>query len=177
MKKSLYLFACLAISLALLSGCGNYNDKTSATEAEKTLTKATSSQSIDKTNSKPTPYKTVNNYDNITVTIKKGTLSPTGLTLVFENDSNKDCLYGEMFELEKKINGGWHQVPVVMDDNYGFDAIGYSLASGEDSEWAVDWNWLYGSLDAGEYRIVKTILVFRGTGNYDEYPFAAEFVI
>jgi len=79
--------------------------------------------------------------------------------------------------LEKKISGSWYQVPVVIEGNYGFDAIGYELASGGHGEWAVDWEWLYGSLETGEYRIVKDILDFRGSGEYDTYYLAAEFVI
>lgn len=27
-------------------------------------------------------------------------------------------------------------------------------------KWSIDWDWLYGSLDKGEYRIVKGILDF-----------------
>jgi hypothetical protein len=51
------------------------------------------------------------------------------------------------------------------------------LASGDASEKVVDWNWIYGSLDAGEYRLVKDISNFRGTGDYDTYYLAAEFTI
>jgi len=48
---------------------------------------------------------------------------------------------------------------------------------GENEEWKVDWSWLYGSLDTGEYRIVKDILDFRKTGDYDKYYLAAVFLI
>jgi len=48
---------------------------------------------------------------------------------------------------------------------------------GENGEWNIEWDWLYGSLDTGEYRIVKNILDFRSTGDYDQYKLAAEFTI
>ncbi len=99
------------------------------------------------------------------------------MTVVIKNNSSSLCTYGEYFELEKKINEIWYQVPVTIAGNYGFNSIGYDLSSGDNREWAVDWNWLYGSLDAGEYRIVKDILDIRGTGDYDAYFLSAEFSI
>ena len=169
--------ACMAISLALVLGCDTHKDNTSTVGVENTITEAVTSQSLDTTDWKPTEYETVNNFDGVTMTVNKGTQSSTKLTLSFENNSISQCIYGEYFVLEKKINGRWHQVPVTIDGNYGFNTIGYNLASGDVGERVVDWNWLYGSLNIGEYRIVKDILDFRGSGDYDTYYLAAEFTI
>ena len=124
-----------------------------------------------------TTYETVNNFTDVTMTVKEETISPTDLTVVFENNSDNHCIYGEFFALEKKIKGKWYQVPVTINGNYGFNDIGYELTSGEKEEFKVDWEWLYGSLDAGSYRIIKDILDFRSTGDFDEYYLAAEFTI
>lgn len=45
------------------------------------------------------------------------------------------------------------------------------------TEWEVNWEYLYGELPAGEYRIAKKINDFRGTGDYDTYTYYAEFTI
>lgn len=177
MKKHLYLFVCMAINLALLAGCSTYDNSTSAVETENTLTETVSTQSVETTDWKTTPYETVNNFDGVTMNINKGTASSTELTVTFENNLKSQCTYGEYFCLEKKINEKWYQVPVAIDGNYIFNAIGYELVSGGASECAVDWDWLYGSLDTGEYRIVKDILDFKGSGEYDTYYLAAEFTI
>lgn len=140
-------------------------------------TDTSASQSSDVTNWKPTAYKTVNNFNGVTMTIKKGSTSSTGLTVVFKNNSSSRCIYGADFGLEKDINHKWYQVPVVVEGNYAFNSIGYDLSSGKESELAVDWKWLYGSLGKGEYRIVKSISDFRGTGDYDTYYLATEFTI
>ena len=124
---------------------------------------------FEKTDWKPTQYENVNNFEGVSMIVKKGTEASTKLTVVFENNSTSQCIYGEFFCLEKKINGRWHQVPVTKDGNYGFNAIGYMLASGDIGEKVVEWNWIYGSLGTGEYRIVKDISDFRGTGDYDKY--------
>ncbi|SKC81970.1 immunoglobulin-like domain-containing protein [Maledivibacter halophilus] len=177
MKKYLHLSVCMAISLALLVGCGNNSNSNLAEGTEDTVTETVSNQPTETTDWEPTTYETVNNFDGVTMTLKEGTVSSSGLTLAIENNSNSQCIYGEYFWLEKKINGSWYQVPVAIDGNYGFNDIGYDLASGDDGEWAVDWEWLYGSLDTGEYRIVKDIQDFRGSGEYDNYYLVVEFII
>jgi hypothetical protein len=177
MKKYLCLLVCMAISLVLLVGCGNYDNSISAAGTENTLTVTTTSQSAVTTDWKPTQHETVNNFNDVTMTIKKGTVSSTELTVALKNNSSSQCIYGEYFCLEKKINGRWYQVPVTIDGNYGFDSIGYNLDSGDDREWVINWHWLYGSLSTGEYRILKDISDFRGSGEYDIYYLAAEFTI
>lgn len=151
---------CMAIMLMVLSGCGS----------------STNGQSTGTADWEPTNYETVNNFDGVTMTIKEGTVSSTGLTVMFENASDKQGTYGDHFWLEKKIEGNWLQVPVIIDD-YGFNDIGYELAPSETETFTVDWEWLYGSLETGEYRIIKDILDFRGTGDYDKYYLAAPFTI
>ena len=177
MKKYICLFVCMAISLAFLAGCGNYGNSNSEVGTENTVTETASSQPAETTDWEPTTYETVKNFNGVTMTVKEGTTSSASLTVAFENNSSSQCIYGEYFLLEKKINENWYRVPVVIEGNYGFNLIGYDLASGDDGEWSVDWDWLYGSLNTGEYRIVKDILDFRGSGQYDTYYLAAEFTI
>jgi uncharacterized protein YceK len=177
MNKYVSLLICISIGLILLSGCGSKNTNNSAEGNKDTVTNAHSNQSDEATDWKPTIYETVNNFDGVTMSAKEGTVSSTGLTVILENNSDKQGIYGEEFWVEKKINGSWYQVPIAIDGNYGFPSIGYDLASSAVKEWSVEWEWLYGSLDPGEYRIVKDILDFRKTGDYDEYFLTAEFTI
>lgn len=124
----------------------------------------------------PTPYDTLNNFEGVSMTVKKGSVSQTELIVVFENSSNKQAIYGDYFSLEKKLDGDWYQVPTIIDE-YGFDDIGYELGPSEPSELKVDWEWLYGKLGAGEYRIIKDVSDFRSPGDFDEYYVAASFTI
>ena len=43
--------------------------------------------------------------------------------------------------------------------------------------WDVDWEWLYGELPVGEYRIGKEVMNFRGPGDYDTEMIYAHFKI
>ncbi|MCK9857469.1 immunoglobulin-like domain-containing protein [Paenibacillus sp. ATY16] len=162
MSCSSVLTLCIVFCLILIVGCSNANEGTTTGE---------------NTNWEPSKYETVNDLNGVTMIIKKGTVNSTGLTVVFENNSGKQCTYGEFFSLEKKIEGRWYHVPVTIDGNYAFNDIGYGFGSSNVSEWTVDWKWLYGKLVTGEYRIVKDILDFRKAGDYDKYYLAAEFTI
>jgi len=177
MKKYQYLFVCMAICLAILSGYGNNGNSNPVVGTVNTVTETVSNQPAETTDLEPTIHETVNNFKGVIMSVKGGTASPTSLIIAFRNNSSSQCIYGECFWLEKKINGRWYQVPVVIDGNYAFNSIGHNLASGDYVEWAVDWDWLYGNLHTGEYRIVKDILDFRGSGDYVAYYLAAEFTI
>lgn len=182
MKKYLVIFVSMVISSFFLIGCSNSSSSILSISKESTPTETTVKETVlnkstDTTDWKPTSYKTINNFNGVTMSVQKETLSADGLTVMFQNQSDKMCMYGDKFVLEKKINGLWYQVPVAIDGNYGFNDIGYQLALGQNKEWKVNWKWLYGSLNAGEYRIVKDVSDFRKTGDYDTYFLTAEFEI
>lgn len=166
-----YLSGIFIVLLLFLSGCGIEANLTKASEAGDMEVK-TDSEDL-----QPTIYETVNDFEGVTMIAKEGTVSPTGMTVIFENQSNKQCVYGEDYLLEQKINGNWYQVPITFEGNYGFNDIGYELSPSDVQEFTVDWNWLYGELDQGEYRLVKSILDFRKSGDYDQYNLVAEFTI
>src|SRR5690625_5016975 len=145
----------LSITLIILVSCGN-----------------NSNNSSEKLN--PSEYKTTNNLEDVTMKVDEQTISPEGLTVIFENNSDKDCIYGDPFTLEKIVDGKWFEVPIELEDNYGFNDIGYELPPDSSSELDIDWEWLYGNLDASNYRIIKEVLDFREPGDFDEYHLSAE---
>lgn len=161
MKKYLCLIILMTISLLFLFRCANENSLGKYKETS---------------DWKKTTYEAYNNLVNVFMTVREGTVTPNKLTLVIENNSNNNCIYGDFFLLEKKINGIWYQVPAIIED-YGFTSIGYELNPGGRNEVKVDWEWLYGSIDSGEYRIVKDVLKKKPPGGYDTYYLAAEFII
>ena len=177
MKKYLSIIAGITITSALFLGCSNSGNITTSPGTENKGKENSISQTSDTRGLKATPYEKVNNFDGLTMTAKKDTVSNGGLTVTFDNKSDKTCVYGESYFLEEKINGIWYQVPITLKSDYGFNDIGYEVTPEKDSEWKVDWKWLYGTLDAGEYRIIKDVLDFRKTGDYDTYILAAEFTI
>lgn len=171
MRKPQYLF-CMVIGLALLWAGYVYHGNNSDVEIKNTLTDSTEAAYWE-----PTIYNTVNNLNGIAMTIKGERASSTGLTLIFENNSDREFIYSEYFCLEKEINRKWYQVPIIIDSKYGFNSVGHHLASRDGCELAINWEWLYGSLKTGKYRIVKDVQSLTASGKNDAYYLAAEFSI
>lgn len=113
---------------------------------------------------------------DVVIAIKDGTLTPSGVTLIFTNNSDLEYTYGESFIIQRKSNDQWQNVTTIID-NYGFNDIGYMLEGKQTGEMDVKWEWIYGKLESGEYRITKDIIFVRDAGDLDIYHLSAEFAI
>ena len=88
-------------------------------------------------------------------------------------------LYGEAYVLFRREGSSWVEVPRIIS-NYGFTDIGYLIPEEGESELEINWEWLYGKLPAGTYRITKTVLDQGkpdGGRPFSEYPLTAQFII
>lgn len=107
-------------------------------------------------------------------------ISAAGATLVWNQYDSKavtgELQYGDDFVLQQKKDGQWEAVPVVVE-NYGFNAVAYPLPSKTTREQELNWEWLYGKLTPGEYRIGKGVDDFRATGDFDVYTIYAQFIL
>ena len=74
------------------------------------------------------------------------------------------------------LKEAWEDVPTIIED-YGWPAEAYMDARDDVPEFEYNWEWLYGELPAGEYRIGKVITNFRATGDYDEEMLYADFIV
>ncbi|TVP91492.1 immunoglobulin-like domain-containing protein [Alkalibacterium sp.] len=155
--KTRYLLL-TALAVYLLNACNNEVQENTADLEESTLGE-------------------VNTIDNVSMTADSESVSPTGVTVIFENNSEQQLIYSEDILLEESIEEQWYELPVTLSGDYGYEDIGYEVDSGEESSMAINWEWLYGDLDEGYYRIAKRVLDFRGTGDFDEHTLTAEFEI
>ena len=103
-------------------------------------------------------------------------VTPTSATIGILDTSDKEVLYGEDYSLQVFKDNDWEAVPYVIE-NWWFHSIGYSPQKNIRTEWEADWEWLYGKLEPGQYRMVKSFMDFRGTGDYTEYHYFIEFEI
>lgn len=82
---------------------------------------------------------------------------------------------GSWYEIER-FDGEWKKVDTIIT-NYAWTAIAYLIPENGERETKINWEWLYGKLPKGNYRIAKEIMDFRQSGDFDKRIFYAEFEI
>lgn len=126
-------------------------------------------------------YSKESEADKIGLYLSLKNISRTGATLVFHQYDAKaptgELQYGAEFSLELLKDGKWEEAPITIEGEYGFNAAAYKIPAGERTEAELPWEWLYGELEAGEYRIKKSVMDFRGSGDYDKYTVYAQFIL
>ena len=115
----------------------------------------------------------LNEVDGVSMTIKKGTLTKTGATVIIIDTNENKYDYGTSFRVDIKKNGSWEEVEKI-GDAY-FNMMAYSVDKNNKLELKQDWSNVYGELIKGEYRIVKDVCVNEGCTEKKE--FSTEFTI
>ena len=68
-------------------------------------------------------------------------------------------------------------MPYVIDGEIGWNDVAWIISMDDTTEMEVNWEWLYGKLPTGKYRIGKEITDFRSSGDFDTAIYYAEFEI
>lgn len=95
-------------------------------------------------------------------------------TLV-QTDTEGDLQTGSAFTLDALQNGTW--VPLEAKTEIVWTSEAWLLPKGDTVSFDVAWDFLYGTLDAGSYRIGKEVMLFRGPGDYDTDTVYATFEV
>ena len=112
----------------------------------------------------------------LTLSVKDVTES--GLTLVCTQSGGEltgELQTGSDYRLIV-LKEAWEDVPTIIED-YGWDMIAYGVAKDDVTEFEYNWEWLYGKLPAGTYRMVKGFTEYRESGDYDNFAYWTEFEI
>lgn len=120
--------------------------------------------------------------ENIGLQFRLKNISATGAKMVFRQYDKEaptgELQYGQEFGLEREEeDGSWAEVPVALEGEYGFHAIAYLIAADDTTEEEIRWEWLYGRLAPGNYRLRKEVMDFRGGGDFDIYTVYAYFLL
>ena len=90
--------------------------------------------------------------ENVTMTLSD--VTPTGAVVTIQDCNPEPFVYGEWYVIEQQKDGLWYEVKTKIND-YGFNEIGWLTDENGTLTMDVDWEWLYGELPAGHYRILK----------------------
>lgn len=114
------------------------------------------------------------------ITMEAKDVTPKGMTLVIHQEGGVEVTgqinTGDPYGLYRLEGDIWMEVPMIRDD-IAWNAIAYLIPFGGELEQELNWSWMYGELDAGEYKLVKSFMDFRGTGDYDQASFEVEFTV
>ena len=89
---------------------------------------------------------------NVTMTVSG--VTPSGAVVTIQDCNSEPFVYGEWYVIEQEKDGLWYEVKTKLND-YGFNEIGWLVDDNGQLTMDVDWEWLYGELPTGHYRILK----------------------
>ncbi|MBR1741856.1 MAG: hypothetical protein IJ733_08290 [Lachnospiraceae bacterium] len=120
--------------------------------------------------------------DTIAVIMSVSNVTPGGATVHIRQYDRKDArelLYGEGYLMERLEGSTWIEVPRIIE-NGAFTDEGYSIPTEGEAVIETNWEWMYGKLTPGTYRITKTVWDGSNEGGHDNipaYPLKAQFYL
>lgn len=127
----------------------------------------------------PNTIYVIGNENEWGIELQVTNISSKGLTIECTQSGGKpsgELQTGSYYVVEKKTDGGWEPLKYLLD-NVGWTSEAWIIPKNDTVAWEVDWEWLYGELPAGEYRIGKEITDYREPGDYDSQMYYIEFGI
>ena len=94
---------------------------------------------------------------DVVMTIKEGTLTNTGVTIILKNNTDDEYVYGPDYYVEKYDDGSWKQASTLTGDPLSWNAIAYSLKANDSVELTLNFKLSYGELSEGKYRVIKRV--------------------
>lgn len=114
--------------------------------------------------------------DDWGLTLSVKNVTANGATVVFSQSGGNptgELNTGSYYRLEHKNEN----LAFVIDGEIGWTSEAYMIQKDGKTEMQVNWQWLYGTLEPGTYKIVKQVMDFRGPGDFDEKEYSAEFTV
>lgn len=118
----------------------------------------------------------------ITLSVKN--ISSTGLTLIVNQSGGAlsgDLLTGELYRLAVLSGDNWilvEELPLLEEAaTRGWNSIAHVITADESREFDINWEWIFGELPAGTYRLMKEISGFIESENYGTFEYWVDFTV
>ncbi len=105
-------------------------------------------------------------------------VTPTGLTLKIEQfggDPSGELQTGADYLLETSVDDVWQAVKTKDGAPLVWNSIAYMIKKNDVTELQIDWQYAYGELKPGYYRLKKEIMDFRASGDFDKESYEVYF--
>ena len=120
----------------------------------------------------------VNNW-GVTLTAKNA--SPIGMTIVCTQsgyDVKGELFTGSSFSLSRLVDGEWKDVEYLPQEHeVAWTSEAWIIPLEGTVEWETNWEWLYGELPQGRYRLGKGIMNLTEPGNFETCMQFVEFEV
>lgn len=102
---------------------------------------------------------------DVQLSIKESDINtaPKEITLVFENKSDIEYLFGEITYLDVKIEDAWYSFP--NKDNVAWTALAYPLPPHSSNELIFPIDTYFDNIVSGQYRIIKKLSIYDDPQN------------
>lgn len=111
--------------------------------------------------------------EGVSMSIKNGTLTNSGAVIILKNDSDIDVSYGNPYSIQVKKKGKWQDI----ESDLSFTLPAFILKSKSSEEIKINWEYGYGKLEKGEYRIIKGFHYEKEKEVYVGFSVNVEFVL
>ena len=119
--------------------------------------------------------------DNWGVTLTAKNVSPIGMIIVCtqaDYEVTGELFTGSSFSLSRLVDGEWEAVEYLPQEHeIAWTSEAWIIPSGETVEWETNWEWLYGELPQGRYRLEKGIMNLPEPGNFETCMQFVEFEV
>jgi hypothetical protein len=93
--------------------------------------------------------------DLVSMSVNEESVTNYKATFILINHTDETYDYGEPYSIEYEKDGIWYEIIPINDMN--FNMIAYILEPKGSKEITVDWEYHYGKLIPGKYRIIKDV--------------------
>lgn len=118
----------------------------------------------------------IDSQDEWGLTLSVSDVTATGATVIFSQSGGNptgELMTGSYYRIENKDK----ELSYIVEGDVAWTSEAYMIRKDGTVSMNVNWEWLYGNLEPGTYRLVKQVMDFRGPGDFDEKEYSAEFTI
>lgn len=94
---------------------------------------------------------------SILMEVKEDTRTPKGATFILKNTTEEVYVYEYYYTIEKSEDGDWKKLDAIIGWIPKENPDLYTIKSKEEKELNIDWSDVYGELESGTYRLVKSL--------------------